>query len=317
MLGKINRNSLPDQFTTTFMDLARLIRLPLCIAAGVATVSSMVLAVKFQDPNLSLLAIILTFIVQITSGFIISFLIVGSSNAINDYSDFDIDLLNKRKDRPLTHGRLSKDLAKKIALSSAIIALVWTLIAFDLIVFALTTGFVILSFLYSLKLKKIMLVGNFVVAVCTAAPYILGALAVGLTNLPAVLIILSFVSIILTGTFSREIIKDAWDIKGDKELGIKTLPNVVGIRKSAVVTSVILIITLIISMVTAILYFSDNWPFLFILLLTNLLLLFASFRLLLKPEVFIAKQGRYITRVALLIGVVAFMVASISGLRII
>ena len=312
-----SNHSLVNQLKISFIDLARLIRLPLSIAAGVATVSSMVITAKFQDPTTSLLMILTTYTVLIISGFCVSFLLVSASQAINDYIDFDIDCINKRKDRPLTLGRMSRDQAKRLALFMAIVALIWTFIVFDLVVSFLTTGFILISFLYSLKLKRIILFGNFVVAFCSSAPYLLGALAIGLTNISSILVISAFISITLTGSLSREIIKDAWDIKGDLDQGFKTLPSVIGIRRSAIVSFFILLVTLIVSLGMSLIYFSDNWLFLVIIFLTNSLFLIASIRLIQKPEIRIAKQGRYITRVALLMGALAFLVAALSGLPLI
>ncbi len=307
-------NSSYKELETTILDVTRLIRLPLGIAAGIATVSSMVLVANFQDPTTSLLTILTVYLLPIVSGFGISFLLLSSSHAINDYADYEIDCVNKRQDRPLTLGRMSRIQARRIAFFSGILALIWTFIIFDLVISLLTTIILITSFLYSLKLKKIVLFGNFIVAFCSSTPYLLGALVIGLDDISSILVILGFISFTITGSLGREIIKDAWDIKGDLDQGFKTLPSVIGIRRSALVTFLFLMVTLIISLLMSLAFFSDNWLFLVIIFLTNALFLIASARLVITPEIRIAKQGRYITRVALLMGALAFLVAAFSGL---
>jgi len=153
---------------------------------------------------------------------------VGSAgNIINDYFDISIDIINK-PNRPLPSQKISKNeaLAFYFILNfSAIILSVKINIISIIIVFAS----IISIFFYSYKLKKIPLVGNFVVSFFTALAFVFGGAAVeNISNsiFPAIFALLI--------NMIREIVKDMEDIEGDIKSEVFTFPAKYGVLKTII-----------------------------------------------------------------------------------
>ena len=162
-------------------------------------------------------------------------LIAAGANIINDIFDLEIDKINK-PDRLLASGVLS--------ISSAWIMYVH--FNFWVLVFALLSGrlFLIIAvcavtllFLYSLKLKRTILWGNFAVSLTSAAVFIYGAMAVN--DWQAGIIPASFAFLF---HFGREIIKDMQDLKGDLKYNAVTFPGRFGKKKSIILVNLVFLL---------------------------------------------------------------------------
>jgi geranylgeranylglycerol-phosphate geranylgeranyltransferase len=147
----------------------------------------------------------------------------AAANAINDYFDYETDLVN-RPNRPLSTGLVRRRsalglavllfaggsaLAARLPLPAGIVA--WT-VALPLMV------------LYSWKLKGLPLVGNAVVSFILGLTFLFAGLAfekVGPMLVPAALA--------FGLTMVRELVKDIADIEGDRRVGLRTYPVAVGI----------------------------------------------------------------------------------------
>jgi geranylgeranylglycerol-phosphate geranylgeranyltransferase len=169
-------------------------------------------------------------------------LTASAGNVINDYFDINTDKIN-RPNRVLPKGELTLNEAKSFYIFLTIFALSSS--AFISLVALLEVLFAaILLFLYSYKIKKIPLIGNFIIAFLTGFAFIYGGIAVN--NVKASLIPAVFAFLI---NFTREIIKDMEDIEGDKQQGIFTYPAVHGFKKAK---SIIVFITIILISLTLI-----------------------------------------------------------------
>ncbi|MCB0752233.1 MAG: geranylgeranylglycerol-phosphate geranylgeranyltransferase [Ignavibacteriae bacterium] len=152
-------------------------------------------------------------------------LIAASGNIINDYFDYEIDLIN-RPNRPLPSEQISKNfvlLLYAIFVASGLILSHFIYLESVYIVM----GTSIILFYYSYSLKGVPLLGNAAIASCTALAFIYGGVAVN--NWQAALIPAVFAFLI---NFVREIVKDVQDIKGDIKNGIVTFPNRFGISST-------------------------------------------------------------------------------------
>jgi len=161
--------------------------------------------------------------------FLSAMLIGAAGNVINDYADREVDAINKPW-RPIPSGAISPREALTgffilNAVGLAIAALLpWTC----LLVAAIAS--VVLA-LYSLKLKKVLLVGNNVVALMSALNLVYGGLAAPnplLSLFPA-----AYAYLLILG---REFLKGLEDVEGDKRFGIKTLATEFG-RRCAYIAS--------------------------------------------------------------------------------
>jgi geranylgeranylglycerol-phosphate geranylgeranyltransferase len=187
--------------------------------AGAAAIVGMLLA---DNWNVDLAALILLAV----------FLITGAGNAINDFYDREIDVIN-RPSRPIPSGRLSLKHA-----------MVWSIVLFALgfilanlvgeicLLIAVLNSF--LLFLYARNLKAMPLVGNLCISYLTGSTFLFGGAASGMIGLQANLIPFLLSSLI---TMSREIAKDIEDLEGDRQGGALTLPVLAGKRISAILAS--------------------------------------------------------------------------------
>ena len=150
----------------------------------------------------------------------------GAANAFNDYCDYEIDLIN-RPNRPLSRGLINSNEA---FLFSIVMFLIGSLVALLLPLKAVMVSIGIalpLLIVYSLRLKGVPIIGNLVVSMILGLSFIFFGLSHG--NISPMLVP-SFLAFGLT--FLRELIKDIADIEGDKENNLKTLPIVIGEKKS-------------------------------------------------------------------------------------
>ena len=150
---------------------------------------------------------------------------VAGGNIINDYFDIEIDKVN-RPERILPSGKLSMNSALILYLIFMVLSIVISFFVSNLI-FLLMLFTQLFIFLYSFCFKKIILAGNLIVALLVGSAFILGAAAAG--NIFAGIIPFIFAFLI---NFSRELLKDMEDIKGDSARNVISFPNKYGFQLS-------------------------------------------------------------------------------------
>ena len=170
-------------------------------------------------------------------------MITAAGNVINDYYDREIDAVN-RPERPIPSGSVSP---KGALLWSAALFAAGIVLSFfaGFLCLIIATVNSLLLVLYAIKLKGVPLAGNISVSYLSAGIFLFGGALYGLpgliNNFPVALI--TFFAIL-----SREILKDAEDVEGDRAGGVKTLPMYTGIYKSSVLAFIFAIIAVIISL---------------------------------------------------------------------
>jgi geranylgeranylglycerol-phosphate geranylgeranyltransferase len=194
-------------------------------------------------------------------------LTASGGNVINDYFDINIDKIN-RPNRVLPKGELTLKEALGfyifLSLISLLLSIFISLIALLEVFFASA-----LLFLYSYKIKRIPLLGNFVVAFLTGFAFIYGGIAVN--NVEAAVIPALFALLI---NFIREIVKDMEDVEGDKQQGINSLPVVYGFKKAKMI---IVFITIVLIILTVFPFINELYAieyFLVIMVIVNPLLVY-------------------------------------------
>lgn len=174
----------------------------------------------------------------------------GAGNAINDYYDYAIDLIN-RPERPIPSGKISRENAKAFAyilFFIGVIAAAWTGTA-PLIIALISLGLLIG---YSRWWKRKPIIGNVVVSVMIAIAFLYGATAFGnpLAAWPP-----AFMGFVYT--WGREIVKDLEDTVGDTAHQAKTLPILLG-EPVAKLIATILFMTLIFGVIIPYLFHIYN-----------------------------------------------------------
>ncbi len=254
-------------------------------------------------------------IIKLSFTFLTVLLLEASTFALNDYYDLEIDKKNKRQDRPLVRG----DLSPKTALYLFLLLFPFGIICsffvnYTCFIIAFITG--LLAILYDVKLKKIKLLGNFYIAYTMAIPFIFGGVAVseGTTfffNVHPAIYIIALIAF-LAGS-GREIMKDVMDFKGDHEKGVKSFPQYIGIRGSNILTAFFYIIAIALSFLPFFMskfgIYYLNYYYLFIVMITDTMLLSTSIQLIFKKKVHIKLYRRF-TLIAIFIGLIAFLVGA-------
>ncbi len=163
-------------------------------------------------------------------------LIAAAGYIINDYYDVKIDFINKPE-----RVQIGKTITRRFAILfhvslSVLGILIGTYVSWKI---GVVNAFsVFLLWLYSNNLKRLPFVGNFSVGLLTGLSiFVVEILYPGNHAMILVYAVLSFFM-----TVVREIVKDMEDLKGDNTFGCRTLPIVVGIRKTKWIIYIILMV---------------------------------------------------------------------------
>ena len=165
-------------------------------------------------------------------------LVSSSANAWNDYLDIEIDRINQ-PDRPLPSGQVSPRAVKWFSFALAALSLL--VAAFiNPPSFLIVLGANILLYIYSLKLKSTVLLGNLCVAFISAMSAVFGGVAAGNPRPTFWLFLIIFVAI-----FGREVLKTMADYEGDLSESVRTISTVWGKRVARIVFYILIFATLI------------------------------------------------------------------------
>ncbi len=153
-------------------------------------------------------------------------LITAGGNAVNDIFDIEIDRIN-RPNRPLASGKLSMKQAKRFYLAATFTGLAASA-AINTYSFIIAMVATFLIFMYSYKLKRSVFYGNFTVALVTGLTFVYAGASVRDFNDVYPAAVFAFLTNLI-----REIIKDAEDVKGDSQIGVRTIATKFGTTVSA------------------------------------------------------------------------------------
>jgi geranylgeranylglycerol-phosphate geranylgeranyltransferase len=169
--------------------------------------------------------------------FFIVGLITAAGNVINDFFDADIDAIN-RPDRPIPSGAVSRGAARGFAVMLFIAGILVSFFTNPLCI-GIAIFNAVLLIAYAAKLKSTPLTGNIVVAYLSASIFLFGGALNGIDGLVR---IIPIAAITFFAMVSRELLKDAEDVEGDRAGGADTVPIRIGIKKTselALITTVL------------------------------------------------------------------------------
>ncbi|MES2794465.1 MAG: geranylgeranylglycerol-phosphate geranylgeranyltransferase [Bacteroidota bacterium] len=204
-------------------------------------------------------------------------LITASGYLINDYYDVEIDKTNK-KDKVIIGKTISKNAAISTYFLLNIVALI-LIYSLNLKLAIFFLGSIIILWWYSYYLKKQPFLGNLIVSIYTAIPFLVIAYYFQTENNSLYLYcyFAFFISLI------REIVKDIEDMEGDKIANCRTIPIILGIEKTKAIVQ-ILFLAFVVSFFY-LLFLKIHFPILITLIFLGL---FIQFQLKLRLSVSIA-----------------------------
>ena len=168
-------------------------------------------------------------------------LVCGMSQAVNDWCDRHVDAINQ-PERPIPSGRVSAGWGFFTGITMSAISILFAYYLGSLIFFATIIG-VLAAWLYSLepiRLKRSAIFGPGIVAICyEGLPWFTGA-AIFTISLPnnEVLIVLTLYAL---GAHGIMTMNDFEATKGDKLLGINSLPVMLGSKPATLVACLIML----------------------------------------------------------------------------
>lgn len=273
----------------------RLMRIPNDCVIGLAVLVGEVIE---KGMSLSLLQVLL--------GFLSGFLTSASIMVLNDVVDIKIDKINAPK-RPLPQGIVTIKAAKLFSIVLFLLAISFSLVLpiLNVIIVILFWG---LGILYNLYFKKVGLVGNTIVSLSVAIPFIYGGIAV--SNKLSLLIILFSLMAFLTN-MGREIIKGIADIKGDKFGKVNTLAVKFGPKSAYFIACIFIISAILISPFPLMLNIIANFLYVPFVLATDILLLLSVVESSRLHKKACLDAKRYILY-AMIVGIFAFLIGSIN-----
>ncbi len=236
-------------------------------------------------------------------GFLTAVFCQASSFALNDYIDYEVDLKNKRFDRPLVRGDLKRKHALIIAILIAPFGFIFAyLISLQAFIFAL--AITILGYIYDIKLKEFGIIGNVYIAFTMCVPFLFGGIISGGINVQiATLSLLAFLS-----GLGREIMKGIEDMEGDALRGVKSVARLKGADFAYKLSASLIFLAVLLSFLPVIHYGFD--PFYIIPVTLADILFLKTVLSLLKFERDIGKL-RKITLLAMGFGLIGFLLGAI------
>ena len=233
----------------------------------------------------------------------------ASAFALNDYFDYEVDLANRRFDRPLVRGELSRRSALVLAILLAPLGFISAyMISFRafLLAFAIT----LLGYAYNIKLKEFGLIGNIYIAFSMSTPFIFGSFVVTDTLTPqaGLLATIAFLSGV-----AREIMKGIEDVEGDALRNARTIARVKGVEFAARVSSILFILAVSLSPIPFLVLeeYKFDLKYLIPVAITDVVLVKVSLDLLKRHEKESIKRYRRLTLLALLFGLIGFLLGAV------
>ncbi len=276
------------------MALLRLTRIEHSIMLIVAVVTAELIAGGLPPP------------VRLAASLVTPFLISAGAFAINDYYDVESDVVNKKKDRPIVNGSITKNSAKKISLFCLVVGVaVSALINVPAFIVALL--FALLAFLYSYRIKDMLLLGNLYIAMTYAIPFIFGAVVTSGT-VPLVIALLCLITF-LSG-LARELHGMVRDREGDR-IARKT-SNVVahaGVRRTLQYALILYLEAIAVSVFLFFYFvpFRFNVVYLLFMALADIIILYVSLAPIFKPDAKILVAGRNLSLVAMTVALFGYL----------
>lgn len=244
-------------------------------------------------------------------GFITGFTLTAASMTINDYYDREIDAINE-PNRPIPSGLIKPKEAlifvailTAIGFTAALTTNITTTFCSLCFLTAITSW--VVSVIYATIGKRTGLLGNFLVSICVAIPFIYGNVIITNTIKLNVLI---FACIAFLSNTGREITKGIVDVQGDKARNIQTLAVRYGPKTAAFAAALFYISAVLLSPIPRLLNLVSFW-FIPLVAITDFGLIASSFMLLKDYSKENARKIKDAVLLWFIIGLLAFIIGAI------
>lgn len=251
-----------------------------------------------------------TFNIPLILAMLAVFFETAAGNVINDYFDYNIDLINK-PERPIPSGRISLKAGRNYGYLQFLLGTICGFLISHLtnnwIPFAIVLIADVILYLYAYKLKSTPLIGNLAVGFMTGFGFVFGGFTINTPEIITTSIFLGFFAFVMTT--AREIIKDIEDVEGDAAEGAKTLPILIGEKIPAMLAVCLIIID---CALCPLLYYYHIFGiyYLFVIAIAVLLFLYSAILILKSQDRESAHKSSKYLKIGMLIAFVAFIFGS-------
>ena len=251
-----------------------------------------------------------TFSVPLVIAMAAVFFETAAGNVINDYFDYNIDLINK-PERPIPSGRISlkngRNYGYLLFLAGTVCGFLISYMTNNWIPFAIVLIADVILYLYAYKLKATPLIGNLTVGFMTGFGFVFGGYTINNPSIVATSIFLGFFAFVMTT--AREIVKDIEDVEGDKADGARTLPILIGKKKPAILASILIIAD---CALCPLLYFWNVFGILYLIIIAVavILFLYSAVLILKSQDESTAHKSSKMLKIGMLIAFLSFALGS-------
>jgi len=254
---------------------------------------------------------------------LLTLIVAAGGYVINDIMDVEADRINK-PDKLLIEKHISEQKAftfyKILVGLSVVLSIVLIVDTGQMKISGLPLLVTVILYLYAQLFKRMAFVGNFIIAVCAALPFLLIALYDLRINEFDVGMIISItrsigMAALFYGGFAflttliREIIKDMEDVEGDLAIDAQTLPIAIGITWTKVIVVLLQVLTTGLLLVVALYFLAVRapQPFYGLMVLMVLPLLVQLIVVLLAKDAARFRLAGNIGKVHMLLGVLSML----------
>lgn len=228
----------------------------------------------------------------------------AAANSINDYFDLETDRIN-RPNRPLVTGDVKPQTALFLAI---ILFIIGTILAFTLPFTATFIAVVIalpLMIFYSIWFKGMPLAGNFIISFILGLTFLFAGAALQDMETMIIPALLAFGL-----TIVRELVKDISDVEGDHKAKLKTLPNIVGVKKAWTLVAVFAILIGIGAIIPYVIGKYNYWYIIFVIFGVEIPLAITVFSMMKFPTITAAERIAKLLKFSTITGVLAVWLGS-------
>ncbi|MEN2999018.1 MAG: UbiA family prenyltransferase [Acidilobaceae archaeon] len=218
---------------------------------------------------------------------LIAILVSFSIMTVNDIMDLEADRVNAPW-RPLPSGKVSVKAAWAASASYVLLSLLLSLTLQPVpLFFLLTLSFLAAANAYNFGAKRVLLLGNLLVALLTSFPIAVGALLATfrlesyqqeLLARAALYTLMAFLSVL-----GREVAKGIPDVEGDRRSGVRTVANVYGEEFAARLAALIYGSSIAASLLPPLLGLVNAIAYLSVILPVNVAVALEAARLVRRP----------------------------------
>lgn len=251
-----------------------------------------------------------TFNIPVILAMLAVFFETAAGNVINDYFDYNIDLINK-PERPIPSGRISitngRNYAYLLFILGTICGFLISYLTSNWIPFMIVLISDMILYLYAYKLKTTPLIGNLTVAFMTGFGFVFGGYSINNPSIITTSIFLGFFAFVMTA--ARELAKDIEDMEGDKAEGAKTLPILYGTKITAILSAILIVID---CALCPLLYFNHIFGIYYLIVISIAVLIFIYSAILIiknQDRTTAHKVSKYL-KIGMLIAFVSFIFGS-------